>query len=133
MGIRDRNQVHDLTLAATVASFGPAGGTPGVSPDVQARLDTAIQTVTALGAEVQRCNGSLAQYDAALRTERGTAKAFQDFVHKREADFKGREVTMLQQIKQLDQQVFTLEHSPADPDTVAYTHLRAHETKAKLV
>ena len=74
-----RSQISDLTLAATVASFGPTGGTPGVLPDVQNKLDTAVRTVTALGGEVQRRDAMLAQFETALRTERGSAKEVEGF------------------------------------------------------
>jgi hypothetical protein len=109
-----QDQISDLMVAATVASLGPVGGTSGVDSDVQSRLDHAIHTVAHLGAEVNKRDTVLAQYDAALRSEQNSAKekhtgelAFQVFVDKREKGLK-------HEILQLNQKLFILENAPED-------------------
>ena len=91
-----RNQISDLTLAATVAGYSSAASAQGVLPDAQVQLDTAAHTVQALGGELQRSNGILARLETDLRTERNTARElasrqvlFQNFVQKKGDGLKG--------------------------------------------
>jgi hypothetical protein len=116
-----QRQVVDLSAAATVASLGPLGGTPGVLPDVQFRLDSAIRCVESLKDEVRERDDALAKFQSVLRTERVAAKelevrglAFQAFVDKRESGLKF-------EILQLNEQVFMIQngHGQEDPGSAA--------------
>ena len=132
-------QISDLTLAATVAGYSSAAGAQGVLPDAQVQLDHAANTVAALGGELQRSNGILAQLQGALRAEQNTARElvlFENFVQKRESDLRGKEGQMLTEIQNLNQKVFMLEHSPEDPGSAATNAApaRCHATEnANLV
>jgi hypothetical protein len=119
-----RQMISDLTLASTVSGLSSSAGLPGVLPDVQAQLDMAAQTMAVQGAELQRSNGTLAQYESALRGERHKAEeaearqlAFQTFVQNRETELRGQTGSMQLEIQHLNQKLFSLEQprTPALP------------------